>query len=66
MNILEISKSSSAKTEFSFFSVFFRRFSFFFGFFNTGVGVGFGFLKYRDIGFGYRLGSTGYIYLLTY
>ena len=30
MNILEISKSSSAITEFSFFSVFFRRFSVFF------------------------------------
>jgi len=41
MNILEISKSSSAKTEFFvFFPVFFRRF---FGFFNTDVGVGFGF-----------------------
>ena len=52
MNILEISKSSSAKTEFSFFSVFF---SSVFGFFNTDVGVGFGFLKYRDIGFGFRL-----------
>jgi len=50
MNILEISKSSSAKTE---FSVFFRGFSVFF---NTDVGVGF--LKYRDIGFGYRLGSS--------
>jgi len=35
MNILEISKSSSAKTE---FSGFFRRFSFFL---NTDVGVGF-------------------------
>jgi len=57
MNILEISKSSSAKTEFSFFfGIFFRRFSFFSGFFfNTDVGVGFGFLKYRDIGFGFRL-----------
>jgi len=56
MNILEISKSSSAKTEFSvffrYFSVGFRFFSFFF---NTDVGVGFGFLKYRDIGFGFRL-----------
>ena len=38
MHILEISKSSSAKTEFSFFSVFF---SSVFGFFNTDVGVGF-------------------------
>jgi len=56
MNILEISKSSSAKTEFSgFFPVFFRRFSFFSVFFNTDVGVGFGFLKYRDIGFGFWL-----------
>jgi len=45
MNILEISKSSSAKTEFSFF----------FGILNTDVGVGFGLLKYRDIGFGFRL-----------
>jgi len=53
MNILEISKSSSAKTEFSFFFGIFSV-----GFFNTDVGVGFGFLKYRDIGFGYRLGST--------
>jgi len=55
MNILEISKSSSAKTEFSFFfgifSVGFR----FFVFFNTDVDVGFGFLKYRDIGFGFPL-----------
>jgi len=55
MNILEISKSSSAKTEFSFFSVFFVGFRFFRVFFNTDVGVGFGFLKYRDIGFGFRL-----------
>ena len=55
MNILEISKSSSAKTEFSFFSVFFSSVFVFFGFFNTDVGVGFGFLKYRDIGFGFRL-----------
>jgi len=56
MHILEISTSSSAKTEFSvFFGIFFRRFSFFFGFFNTDVGVDFGFLKYRAIGFGFRL-----------
>jgi len=55
MNILEISKSSSAKTEFSFFSVFFSVGFRFFGFFNTDVGVGFGFLTYRDIGFGFRL-----------
>ena len=56
MNILEISKSSSAKTEFSvFFRYFFRRFSVFSVFFNTDVGVGFGFLKYRDIGFGFCL-----------
>jgi len=55
MNIFEITKSSSAKTEFSVFSVFFSPV---FGFFNTDVGVGF--LKYRDIGFGYRLGSSGY------
>ena len=51
MNILEISKSSSAKTEFSFFGIFFVGFRFF----NTDVGVGFGFLKYRDIGFGFQL-----------
>jgi len=56
MNILEISKSSSAKTEFSFFfGIFFVGFRFFGFFFNTDVGVGFGFLKYRDIGFGFRL-----------
>jgi len=53
MNILEIGKSSSVKTEFSgFFGIFSV------GFFNTDVGVGFGFSKYRDIGFGYRLGSS--------
>jgi len=55
MNILEISKSSPAKTEFSVFSVFFSSVFGFFGFFNTDVGVGFGFLKYRDIGFGFQL-----------
>ena len=61
MNIFQISKSSSAKTEFSvFFRYSFRRFSFFFGFFNTDVGVGFGFLKYRDIGFGFRLPTRLY------
>jgi len=61
MNILEISKSSSAKTEFSFFSVFFPSvFVFFSFFFNTDVGVGFGFLKYRDIGFGFRLPTRLY------
>ena len=54
MNILEISKSSSAKTEFSVFSVF-SSVVVFFRFLNTDVGVGFGFLKYRDIGFGFRL-----------
>jgi len=42
MNILEISKSSSAKTE---FSVSFRYFFVSFRFFNTDVG--FGFLRYR-------------------
>jgi len=63
MHILEISKSSSAKTEFSFFSVFFRRFSVFFGFFNTDVG--FGFLKYRDIGFGFRLPTRLYLKVST-
>jgi len=56
MHILEISKSSSAKTEFSFF----------FGFFNTDVGVGFGFLKYRDIGFGFRLPTRLYLTLLVH
>jgi len=55
MSILEISKSSSA---FGFFGNFFVGFRFFFGFFNTDVGVGFGFLKYRDIGSGYRLGCN--------
>jgi len=55
MNILEISKSSSAKTEFSFFSVFFSSVFGFLGFFNTDVGVGFGCFKYRDIGFGFQL-----------
>ena len=60
MNILEISKSSSAKTKFSgFFRYFFVGFRFF-GFFNTDVGVGFGFLKYRDIGFGFRLPTRLY------
>ena len=57
MNILEISKSSSAKTEFSFF---FGIFSSVFGFFNTDVGVGFGFFKYRDTGFGFRLPTRLY------
>jgi len=56
MHILEISKSSSAKTEFSFFFGIFSSVFGFFVFFNTDVGVGF--LKYHDIGFGYRLGST--------
>ena len=60
MNILEISKSLSAKTEFSVFRYFFRRFSFFSVFFNTDVGVDFGFLKYRDIGFGFRLPTRLY------
>jgi len=56
MNILEISKSSSAKTEFSFF---FGIFSSAFGFFNTDVGVGFGILNIAiSVSvFGYRLGS---------
>jgi len=57
MHILEISKSSSAKTEFSFFSVFF---SSVFGFFNTDVGVGFVFLNIAiSVSvFGYRLGCS--------
>jgi len=57
MNILEISKSSSEKTEFSFFPVFI---SSVFVFFNTDVGDGFGFFKYRDIGFGFRLPTRLY------
>jgi len=63
MNRLEISKSSSAKTEFSFISVFFRRFLVFSVFFNTDVGVGFGFFLNIAISvsvFGYRLGSTAH------
>ena len=57
MHILENSKSSSAKTEFSFFSVFF---SSVFAFFNTDVGVGFVFLNIAiSVSvFGYRLGSN--------
>jgi len=31
-----------------------------FRFFSTDVGVGFGFLKYRDIGFGFRLPTRLY------
>ena len=61
MNILEITKSSSAKTEFSVFSVFFSSVFGFFVFFNTDVGVGFGFFKNIAISvsvFGYRLGSS--------
>lgn len=54
IEIVNIKISSLAKTEFSGFSVFFRRFSVFFGFFNTDVGIGIGFLKYRDIGIGFR------------
>ena len=37
-------------TDFSVFSVFFIRFSVFFGISKTDVGIGIGFLKYRDIG----------------
>ena len=59
MNILQISKSLSAKTEFSVFGIFSSVFGFF-GFFNTDVGVDFGFLKYRDIGFGFRLPTRLY------
>ena len=58
MNILEISKSSSAKTEFSFFRYFFRRFSVFSFFFQ--YRRRFRFLKYRDIGFGFRLPTRLY------
>ena len=39
MNILEISKLSSTKNELSFFSVFFRRFLFFFVFFSMPTSV---------------------------
>ena len=61
MNILELSKSSSAKTEFSFFSVFFSSVFVFFRFFSipTSVSVSV-FLKYRDIGFGFRLPTRLY------
>jgi hypothetical protein len=38
------------KTEISVLSVFIFRFSVFFGFFKTDVGIGIGFSKYRDIG----------------
>lgn len=38
------------KTESSVLSVFIFRFSVFFGFLKTDVGIGFGFSKYRDIG----------------
>jgi len=58
MHILESSKSSSAKT--GFFGIFFVGFRFFRFFFNTDVGVGFGFLKYRDIGFGFWLPTRLY------
>jgi len=43
------------EAEIGFFGIFSVGFSFFRFFFNTDVGVGFGFLKYRDIGFGFRL-----------
>jgi len=56
MNILEISKSSSAKTEFSFF---FGIFSVGFRFFQYRRRFRF-FLKYRDIGFGFRLPTRLY------
>jgi len=61
MNILEIVNRHQQKPNFRFFSVFFRRFSFFFGFLNTDVGVGFGFFLNIAISvsvFGYRLGSS--------
>jgi len=48
------------KPNFRFFGIFFVGFRFFSGYFNTDVGVGFGFLKYRDIGFGLRLPVFGY------
>ena len=62
MNILEISKSSSAKTEFSFFSVFFRRFSAFSVFsIPTSVSVSV-VLNIAISGsvFGYRLSSSSH------
>jgi len=47
------------KPNFRFFGIFFVGFGFS-RFFNTDVGVGFGFLKYRDIGFGFRLPTRLY------
>ena len=47
------------KSNFRFFRYFFVGFRFF-RFFNTDVGVGFGFFKYRDIGFGFRLPTRLY------
>jgi len=61
MNKLEISRSSSAKTEFLFFFSIFSSVFGFSVFFNTDVGVGFGFLNIAiSVSvFGYRLGSSG-------
>ena len=62
MHILEISKSSSAKTEFSFFSVFFRRFSVF-SFFSIPTSVSVSVFYNIAISvsvFGYRLGSSNH------
>jgi len=62
MNILEISKSSSAKTEFSFFSVFFSRFSVF-SFFSIPTSVSVSVFLNIAISvsvFGYRLGSNSH------
>ena len=67
MHILEISKSSSAKTEFSFFSVFFRRFSVF-SVFSIPTSVSVSVFKNIAISvsvFGYRLGSNTYMNIIS-
>jgi hypothetical protein len=50
ISYLTFSQMKTEKTEFSVLSVFIFRFSVFFGFVKTEVGIGFGFSKYRDIG----------------
>jgi hypothetical protein len=51
MNFIFITaREKPKKTESSVLSVFIFRFSVFFGFLKTDVGIGFGFSKYRDIG----------------
>jgi hypothetical protein len=50
MNFIFITaREKPKKTESSVLSVFIFRFSVFFGFLKTDVGIGFGFSKYRDI-----------------